>query len=37
VCNREKLSLISEDVDLRGKAGEEKVPAFALMEIFPEK
>ena len=37
VCNREKLSLISEDVDLRGKAGEEKVPAFALMEIFPDK
>jgi hypothetical protein len=22
---------------LRGKAGEEKVPAFALMEIFPDK
>ena len=37
VCNREKLSLISEDVDLRRKAGEEKVPAFALTEIFPDK
>ena len=35
VCNREKLSLISEDVDLRRKAGEEKIPAFALTEIFP--
>ena len=35
MCHREKLSLISEDVELRKKAVEEKVSAFALVELFP--
>lgn len=37
MCNREKLSLISEDIDLRRKAGKEKVSAFALSDVFPGK
>ena len=35
MCHREKLSLISEDVELRKKAVKEKVSAFALVELFP--
>jgi len=37
VCNREKIGLISEDVGLRRKAGEEKVRAFLLSEVLPVK
>ena len=37
MCHREKISLISEDVDLRKKAAKEKVSAFALVELFPNK
>ena len=33
VCSREELSLISEDVDLRRKAGEEKIAAYALVDV----
>jgi predicted nucleic acid-binding protein len=37
VCSREKLSLISEDIDLRRKAGEEKIKAYALMDVQPDQ
>ena len=37
VCSREKLSLISEDLDLRRKAGEEKIKAYALMHVQPDQ
>ena len=37
VCSREKLSLISEDLDLRRKAGEEKIKAYALMDVQPDQ
>ena len=36
VCSREELSLISEDVDLRRKAGEEKITAYALVDVQPD-
>ena len=35
VCNRKKIGLICEDIELRKKAVKEKVSAFALVELFP--
>ena len=35
VCNRERIGLICEAVDLRRKGVEEKVLAFAFVDLFP--
>ena len=35
VCNRERIGLICEAVDLRRKTLEEKVLAFAFVDLLP--